>query len=70
MNRERRDGSSMQRKESASGHERDSSSGGGSRVRGSVNNRDFTPSKQMTKENSKMHQSLSSSDTNIVSIKN
>lgn len=62
MNRERRENSSIHRKESA--RDRDNSSGTGSRVRASINNnRDTTPGKNLSKLN--MHQSLSSSDTNI-----
>jgi hypothetical protein len=59
----------MNRKDSATAGDRDNSSGGGSRVRGSVN-REFTPNKNLVGGHGKMHQSLSSSDTNIVSIKN
>ena len=53
MNRERRDGSSMNRKDSAAG-DRDNSSGAGSRVRGSVN-REFTPNKNLVGGHGKMH---------------
>jgi len=60
-NRETREGSSLNR------HDRDNSSGGGSRVRGSVN-RDMTPNK--LGKQLQMNSSLSSSDTNIVNIKN
>lgn len=60
-NRETREGSSMNR------HDRDNSSGGGSRVRASIN-RDMTPNK--LGKQLQMNSSLSSSDTNIVNIKN
>ena len=59
-NRER-EGSSLNR------HDRDNSSGGGNRVRGSVN-RDMTPNK--LGKQLQMNSSISSSDTNIVNIKN
>ena len=50
MNRERRENSSIHRKESA--RDRDNSSGTGSRVRASINNnRDTTPGKNLSKLN-------------------
>lgn len=48
---------------------RDNSSGGGSRVRGSIN-RDMTPNKLGKQNMLQTNTSLSSSDTNIVNIKN
>mgnify|MGYP004564150059 CR=1 FL=1 len=50
-------------------HNRDNSSGGGSRVRGSIN-RDMTPNKLGKQNMLQTNTSLSSSDTNIVNIKN
>lgn len=63
----------MNRGESSTrGIERDTSSGGGSRLRsGSKRQQDQTPSKQLSsKDVARQNPSLSSSDSNIVSLKN
>lgn len=50
-------------------HDRENSSGNGSRVRGSLN-RDMTPNKVGKQSTLQTNTSLSSSDMNIVNIKN